>query len=288
VSEDHYAVLGLTPQADQDEIRRAFRTLSRRHHPDLGGDAEAYRAVTVAYTVLSDPDQRGRYDAQRRPDAPGPGAARPAPAGSGRPTPSAPRSAPSAPRRKPVRLTGSAPGTDPGPLVRGSVPKRGFLDRTRSVREAVVSALAAAVARDLPATKAVLGVDLPSGLHDAVLVAGHRLVVVDVVMSRDAPHGWDGASLRIDGKRRVVPEVARAAADVERKVRGSRAVGLVVVAVSASETHRPVVEAYSRGSRGLLPANPSGARREIVSFLAGGADADAVDLGVLADLVALT
>ncbi|WP_291278672.1 J domain-containing protein [Galactobacter sp.] len=298
MSEDHYRVLGLAPDADDEQIRKAFRSLSRRHHPDLGGDAETYRAVTVAYTVLSDAEQRRRYDA-RRGAATGP-SARPAGAGhtsSGTAAPQSPPSASSArrppsasvPRRKPVRLTGSVPGVDPGPLVRGSVPKRGFLDRTRAVRETVVSNLSAAVARDLPATRAVLGTDLPgNGEHDAVLSAGRRLVIVDVVMSRDSPHGWDGTSLRMDGKRRAVPDVARAAAELERKVRGSRAIGLVVVASSPQDIHRPVVESYTRSTTQPAPANPAGARREIVTFLAGGADSDAVDLGVLADLTALT
>ncbi|MGO1319016.1 MAG: J domain-containing protein [Galactobacter sp.] len=301
MSADHYRVLGLTQDADDEQIRKAFRTLSRRHHPDLGGDADAYRAVTVAYTVLSDPQQRSRYDAKRAPGATtasgtttGSGtAARPdgtifAPSATS--ATSARRPSPrSTPRAKPVRVTGSAPGTDPGPLVRGSVPKRGFLDRSRSVRESVLSQLAAAVAKDLPATKAVLGTDLPgSGEHDAVLVAGRRLVLVDVVMSRDAPHGWDGTSLRVDGRRLAVPNVSRAAAELERKVRGSRAIGLVVVACSAQEIHRPVVEGYSRSAATPAPTNPAGARREIVTFLAGGADSDAVDLGVLSDLASLS
>ncbi|MGO3152197.1 MAG: J domain-containing protein, partial [Galactobacter sp.] len=94
MSEDHYRVLGLAPDADDEQIRKAFRTLSRRHHPDLGGDAETYRAVTVAYTVLSDAEQRRRYDA-RRSAATGPSAraAGGGPTAAGAPPPPSPPAA---------------------------------------------------------------------------------------------------------------------------------------------------------------------------------------------------
>lgn len=292
MSADHYAVLGLTPEANAAEVRKAFRTLSRRHHPDLGGDAEAYRAVTVAYTVLSDPKRRSAYDAGRD------GATDPAPA-SGAPTRPTPHgttaatapSAASASRarvRTPVRLVGSAPGTDPGPLVRGEIPKRGFLDRGRPGRRSVVESLTAATARDVPALKAVLGPRLPTtGAHDAALVAGRRVVLVDVVLSKDVPHGWDGTNLRADGKRLNVPSLARATAELERSVGGIRAQGIVVVAAAPNEMHRPVVQSYASTSSALPPMNPAQARREIAGFLASGPDADAVDLPVLAALSGL-
>ena len=67
--QDHYAVLGVTPEAPIDEIKKAYRRLALANHPDRHpGDVEAeerFRAITVAYTVLSDPVQRARFDAQR-------------------------------------------------------------------------------------------------------------------------------------------------------------------------------------------------------------------------------
>jgi len=61
---DYYVVLGLTKDASESDIKRAFRELARKHHPDVNPlDAgEAFREINEAYAVLSDPDARARYD----------------------------------------------------------------------------------------------------------------------------------------------------------------------------------------------------------------------------------
>ena len=63
---DHYAVLGISRDATQDEIKRAYRRLARQLHPDANRhevDAEErFKEVTRAYEVLSDPVKRERYD----------------------------------------------------------------------------------------------------------------------------------------------------------------------------------------------------------------------------------
>jgi curved DNA-binding protein len=62
---DYYEVLGLPRDADQDAIRRAYRKLARKYHPDLNSDNEAedsFKQLGEAYEVLSDPDKRARYD----------------------------------------------------------------------------------------------------------------------------------------------------------------------------------------------------------------------------------
>ena len=63
--EDHYTVLGLTPPVGSAEIRRAYRLLALRHHPDRAGpDATAtFQRIAEAYRVLSDPGLRSTYDA---------------------------------------------------------------------------------------------------------------------------------------------------------------------------------------------------------------------------------
>jgi len=67
---DYYQILGVTPEASATEIKKAFRRLSRQHHPDLNPDdpnAEAsFKKVNEAYSVLSDKQKRGRYDSQRQ------------------------------------------------------------------------------------------------------------------------------------------------------------------------------------------------------------------------------
>jgi molecular chaperone DnaJ len=64
---DYYAVLGVDRSADEAELKRAFRELARRHHPDMNqgaddGDAGAFKEINEAYAVLSDPRLRARYD----------------------------------------------------------------------------------------------------------------------------------------------------------------------------------------------------------------------------------
>ncbi|MEU6118823.1 J domain-containing protein [Streptomyces sp. NPDC047117] len=65
MARDFYEVLGVPRTADRDEIQRAYRTLARRYHPDVNKDPEAeerFKEVNEAFSVLSDPEQRTKYD----------------------------------------------------------------------------------------------------------------------------------------------------------------------------------------------------------------------------------
>jgi molecular chaperone DnaJ len=64
---DYYAILNLSPQANSEDIKRAFRRLARQFHPDVAGEGsrERFEQIYQAYQVLSNPEERRRYDAQR-------------------------------------------------------------------------------------------------------------------------------------------------------------------------------------------------------------------------------
>jgi molecular chaperone DnaJ len=59
---DLYDLLELSRDASDTDIKRAYRRKAREHHPDAGGDEEAFKQITHAYQVLSDPEKRARYD----------------------------------------------------------------------------------------------------------------------------------------------------------------------------------------------------------------------------------
>lgn len=79
-TDDPYDILGVERDASASEIKRAYRRLAMRHHPDRNpdgeGSAEAFKRISWAYQLLSDPERRRRYDRRglsglERPISPG-------------------------------------------------------------------------------------------------------------------------------------------------------------------------------------------------------------------------
>ena len=68
-SQNLYSILGIPPEATQDDIREAYRVMARRFHPDAnpneGADVQ-FRDIAAAYEILGDPGQRFEFDALRR------------------------------------------------------------------------------------------------------------------------------------------------------------------------------------------------------------------------------
>ncbi len=79
MARDFYELLGVRPDASADEIKRAYRQRARELHPDANPDEpgaeEQFKAVSRAYDVLSDPEQRGMYDRYGEAGVSGSGAA---------------------------------------------------------------------------------------------------------------------------------------------------------------------------------------------------------------------
>jgi len=63
---DYYEVLQISVNAEPETVHRVYRILAQRYHPDNGetGNGSRFRQIAEAYRVLSDPEERARYDAQ--------------------------------------------------------------------------------------------------------------------------------------------------------------------------------------------------------------------------------
>ncbi|MEM8831948.1 MAG: molecular chaperone DnaJ [Cyanobacteria bacterium P01_G01_bin.19] len=62
---DYYQILGVSRDVDKDELKRAYRRLARKYHPDVNKEAgaeEKFKEINRAYEVLSEPETRARYD----------------------------------------------------------------------------------------------------------------------------------------------------------------------------------------------------------------------------------
>ena len=64
---DYYELLEISPQATKETIHRVYRFMAARYHPDIvaTGNLEKFTQITSAYKILSDPNRRSEYDAQR-------------------------------------------------------------------------------------------------------------------------------------------------------------------------------------------------------------------------------
>lgn len=60
-----YEILGVSPSASNDEIKKAFHRLAHKHHPDKGGDAEMFKKISNAYSQIKDrPEPTSAYGFQ--------------------------------------------------------------------------------------------------------------------------------------------------------------------------------------------------------------------------------
>lgn len=62
MASDYYSILGVPRNASKEEIKKAYRALAHKHHPDKGGDERRFKEINEAYQVLSDDRKRSQYD----------------------------------------------------------------------------------------------------------------------------------------------------------------------------------------------------------------------------------
>src|ERR1043165_9377812 len=69
-TKDYYAVLGMPASATQEELKKQYRRLAAKHHPDKNPNdakaAERFKEISEAYQVLGDAEKRAQYDQMRR------------------------------------------------------------------------------------------------------------------------------------------------------------------------------------------------------------------------------
>ena len=63
MAKNYYDTLGLDKKASKEDVKKAFRKLAQKHHPDKGGEEAKFKEITEAYSVLSDDGKRREYDA---------------------------------------------------------------------------------------------------------------------------------------------------------------------------------------------------------------------------------
>lgn len=304
----YYDVLGVAPGAGAQDIKDAYRRAVRTAHPDLGGSAAEFHAVTVAYETLADPRRRERYDADT-------GRGRPAPApASG---PSRTRTGPRRPPRTedddavkvpPVYEPEFSPSEPPvvplilaGQQAHGS-PRQPRMFARLSTRNAArvdgETRTAALLERTLlptyPAARLVNGVefeDREKTTAGHLVLAGDRLAVIDSFAAPPGNFSWDGRVLRHQG-RSVELQVPHTVRLVQELLPDLDVAGWLVIHGAPDNPFAPVIDVppgFDRTAPGTLQVTNAGtAVRTIRSFLSAGPRPTVVQLPVLARLLALT
>lgn len=62
---NYYEILGVNEGASQDDIKKAYKKLAMKHHPDRGGDEKKFQEISQAYDTIGDPSKRQQYDHER-------------------------------------------------------------------------------------------------------------------------------------------------------------------------------------------------------------------------------
>jgi hypothetical protein len=304
----HYEVLRVPVTASDKEIKVAYRRAARVSHPDHGGDAAAFRLVTLAYETLIDPRRRAAYDRSyaagpRRRQREGTDEAHfdAPPAGSHA---SATIHRPGTPRN----TSGDAPVYVPPFDVPGTVPlipfdiasrqihgvprKRGIFGAEARIQREMrtVQLITRQVLPAIPAARLINGLQSPAdNSHiDHALLSGYRLALIGSMLLPKGAYAWDGATLRHGNRSIAPPQLARIVWAMQDIFPELNVTGWTVVHSPDGNLHEPVIDRHrrSQGSSDVVQVvNAAGLAKGLKQFLSSGPAPNTVNVPVLARLL---
>ena len=63
---DPYKILGVSNSSSQEEIKKAYRKLASKHHPDRGGDESKFKEISQAYSIIGTAEKRNEYETSQQ------------------------------------------------------------------------------------------------------------------------------------------------------------------------------------------------------------------------------
>jgi hypothetical protein len=307
-SSSHYEVLRVAVTATEREIKVAYRKAARASHPDHGGDAAAFRQVTLAYETLIDPRRRAAYD---RSYAGGPRHRTPAGADEAHFDAPAAGSHASATIHRPGtprNTSGDAPIYVPPFDVPASVPlipldlasqqihgmprKRGIFGAEARIQREMrtVQLIDRQVLPAIPAARLINGLLSPAdNSHiDHALLSGYRLALIGSMLLPKGAYAWDGNTLNHGGRSIAPPQLAPVVRRMQDIFPELNVTGWTVVHSPDGNLHEPVIDHHrrARGASDMVQVvNAAGLSRGLKQFLAGGPAPNTVNVPVLARLL---
>lgn len=305
-----YEILRVPVTATEKEIKVAYRKAARKAHPDHGGDAAAFRLVTLAYETLIDPKQRALYDRRYASTAFRPGAGGYGTAGEGDDSRAGARTSAGVhrPPNTPRNTAGDAPVYVPAFGTPGEVPlipeedarrqvhglprKRGIFGAEARIQREMrtVQLISRQILPAIPAARLINGLQSPSdnGHIDHALLSGYRLALIGSMLLPKGAYAWDGSSLRHGGRSVAPPQLGHMVRNMQEIFPELNVTGWVVVHSPDGNLHEPVIDYYRHSQGGyesVQVVNAAGLARGLKQFLSSGPAPNTVVVPVLARLL---